>query len=101
MEVIDTNFACWQIRWDAHLTHDQITLVWQVASRYNRECLTIHLLTDNAQPWASVCVFPGGQVEINTQIPLTVYADPRAAILSLELTALFAVRDGVLNIEPD
>ena len=33
--------------------------------------------------------------------PLTVYADPRAAILSVELAALYAVQNGVLSVEPD
>jgi len=101
MERIDTTFECWQIRWEANLIGAGVALVWQVTSRYDRDCLVIQLLSDNTQPLAEIVVFVGGQVEISAQIPLTVYADPRAAILSLELAALYAVQNGVLNIEPD
>ena len=101
MESLDTTFECWQIHWDANLIGDGVALVWQVASRYERECLVIQLLSDSTQPLAEIAVFAGGQVEISTQIPLTAYADPRAAILSLELAALYAVQNGVLSVEPD
>ncbi len=101
MNSIDTTFEHWQIRWAADLLGDNVTLIWQVKTRYQRECLLIHLLADKAYPLAELAVFPGGQVELTTQIPLTVYADPRAAILSLELAALYAVRDGMLSVEPD
>ena len=101
MERIDTTFECWQIRWDANLIGNGVMLIWQVTSRYERECLVVQLLSDSTQPLAEVAIFPGGQVEVTTQIPLTVYTDPRAAILSLELAALYAVQNGVLSIEPD
>ena len=101
MDRIDTTFECWQIHWDANLIGNGVTLVWQVASRYDRDCLVIQLLSDSTKPLAEIVVFVGGQLEISTQIPLTVYADPRAAILSLELAALYAVQNSVLSIEPD
>lgn len=101
MASIDTTFESWQIHWDANLIGSSVALAWQVASRYARDCLLIQMLADGARPLAEVAVFTGGQVEISTQIPLTVYADPRAAILSLELAGLFAVRGGVLSVEPD
>ena len=101
MERIDTTFECWQIRWDANLIGAGVALVWQVASRYDRDCLVIQLLSDSTKPLAEVAVFTGGQVEVTTQLPLTVYADPRAAILSLELATLYAVQNGVLSVEPD
>ena len=101
MERIDTTFEHWQIRWDANLINNGVALVWQVASRYDRECLVIQLLSDSTQPLAEISVFMGGQVEVTTQLPLTVYADPRAAILSLELATLYAVQNGVLSVEPD
>lgn len=101
MERIDTTFEGWQIRWDANLISNGVALVWQVASRYDRDCLVIQLLSDSTKPLAEVAVFTGGQVEVTTQLPLTVYADPRAAILSLELATLYAVQNGVLSVEPD
>ena len=101
MERIDTTFECWQIHWDANLLGAGVTLVWQVTSRYERECLVIQLLSASTKPLAEVAVFTGGQVEITTRLPLTVYADPRSAILSLELATLYAVQNGVLSIEPD
>ena len=101
MDRIDTTFECWQIRWDANLINGGVILIWQVASRYDRDCLVIQLLSDRTKPLAEVAVFTGGQVEVTTQIPLTVYADPRAAILSLELAGLYAVQNGVLSVEPD
>ena len=101
MERIDTTFEGWQIRWDANLISNGVALVWQVASRYDRDCLVIQLLSDSTKPLAEVAVFTGGQVEVTTQLPLTVYADPRSAILSLELAGLYAVQNGVLSVEPD
>ena len=115
MNSIDTEFEHWQIRWDADLLGAGVALVWQVASRYGRDCLVVQLLAEGARPLAeppalepqavtcgaSVAVFPGGQVEMTTHLPLTVYADPRAAVLSLELAGLFVVQDGVLSVEPD
>ena len=101
MNSIDTTFECWQIHWDANLIGNGVMLIWQVTSRYERECLVIQLLSDSTKPLAEVAVFTGGQVEVTTQIPLTVYADPRSAILSLELAGLYAVQNGVLSIEPD
>ena len=101
MESLDTTFECWQIHWDANLIGAGVALVWQVASRYDRDCLVIQLLSDSTKPLAEIAVFTGGQVEVTTQIPLTVYADPRAAILNLEQAGLFAVRGGVLSVEPD
>lgn len=100
MESIETTFEHWRIDWEA----PQAALHWQVAQRYGRECLLIQLLSDGAAqaalPLAEVCVFAGGQVEVTAHLPLTVYADPRAAILSLELAVLFVVQDGVLSVEP-
>ena len=101
MESLDTSFESWQIRYDTNLIGAGVTLVWQVASRYARDCLLIQMLADGARPLAEVAIFAGGQVEMTSQIPLTVYADPRAAILSLELAALYAVQNGVLSVEPD
>ena len=96
MESIETTFEHWRIDWEA----PQATLHWQVAQRYDRDCLAIRLLGDGALPLAEIYVFAGGQVEVTTHLPLTVYADPRAAILSLELAVLFTVEDGVLSVEP-
>lgn len=96
MESIETTFEHWRIDWEA----PQAALHWQVAQRYGRDCLAIRLLSDGAAPLAEICVFAGGQVEVTTHLPLTVYADPRAAILSLELAVLFTVEDGVLSVEP-
>ncbi len=101
MNSIDTEFEHWQIRWAADLLGNSVALIWQVASRYGRDCLVVQLLADAARPLAELAVFPGGQVEMTTHLPLTVYADPRAAILSLELAGLFVVQGGVLNVEPD
>ncbi len=101
MNSIDTEFEHWQIRWDADLLGAGVAPVWQVALRYGRDCLVVQLLTDVARPLAEVAVFPGGQVEMTTHLPLTVYADPRAAVLSLELAGLFVVQNGVISIEPD
>ena len=104
MELVETTFEHWQIRCDPNLIGAGVALIWQVTSRYERNCLLIQLLTDGAaqaaSPLAEICVFAGGQVEVTTHLPLTVYADPRAAILSLELAVLFTVEDGVLSVEP-
>ncbi len=100
MELLETTFEHWQIRCDPNLIGAGVALIWQVTSRYARACLLIQLLADGAPPLAEIAVFSGGQVETTTQIPLTVYADPRAAILSLELAALYAVQNGVLSVEP-
>ena len=101
MESIETTFEHWRIDWEAG---PQVALHWQVARRYDRECLAVCLLADGesfaAPTLAEVYAFAGGQVEVTAHLPLTVYADPRAAILSLELAALFVVQDGVLSVEP-
>ena len=101
MNSIDTEFEHWQIRWAADLLGTGVALVWQVTARYGRDCLVAQLVTDNTQSLAELTVFPGGQVEMTTHLPLTVYADPRAAVLSLELAGLFVVQGGVLSVEPD
>ena len=100
MELFETTFEHWQIRCDPNLIGAGVALVWQVTPRYERACLLIQLLADGGPPLAEIVIFMGGQTELTTQIPLTVYADPRAAILSLELAALYAVQNGVLSVEP-
>jgi hypothetical protein len=100
MECINTNFEQWQIRVDPNLIEVGVTLVWQNATRHHRTCLMVQLLADDACCLSEVAIFAGGQTELTTQIPLTVYADPRAAILSLELASLFVVCGGVLSVEP-
>ncbi len=100
MECVDTTFEQWQIRVDPNLIGAGVTLIWRNATRHNRTCLVVQLQTDNARCLAEVAIFTGGQTELTTQIPLTVYADPRATILSLELASLFAVCGGVLSVEP-
>ncbi len=61
----------------------------------------VQLRADDARCLAEVAIFTGGQTELTTQIPLTVYVDPRAAILSLELASLFVVCHGVVSVEPE
>lgn len=100
MECLDTTFEHWQIRVDPNLIDAGVTLVWQNALRHDRACLVVQLQIDDTHCLTEVVVFSGGQTELTTQIPLTVYADPRAAILSLELASLFVVYDGILNVEP-
>ena len=100
MELVETTFEHWQIRCDPNLIGAGVALIWRVTSRYARNCLLIQLLTDGALLLAEIAVFAGGQVEVTTHLPLTAYADPRAAILSLELAVLFVVQDGVLSVEP-
>ena len=100
MERLDTTFEHWQIQFDPNLIGAHVALVWQITVRHERACLVVQLLADDAQCLAEIIVFTGGQTELTTQIPLTVYADPRAAILSLELASLFALCNGVLSVEP-
>ena len=100
MECIDTNFEHWQIRIDPNLIAAGVTLAWQNATRHQRMCLVVQLLADDAYCLAEVAIFTGGQTELTVQIPLTVYADPHAAILSLELASLFVVCHGVVSVEP-
>jgi len=100
MECIDTNFEQWQIRLDPDLIGAGVTLVWQTALRYERACLVVQLLADDARCLTEVAIFASGQSQLTTQIPLTVYADPHAAILSLELASLFCMCGGVLSVEP-
>ncbi len=100
MEQMDTTFENWQIQFDVNLKNLGVGLVWLITARYERACLVVHLLADDL-PWlAEVILFTGGQMELTTQIPLRVYADPRASLLSLELASLFVVRDAMVNVEP-
>lgn len=100
MECIDTTFEQWQIRVDPNLIDAGVTLVWQTALRHDRACLVMQLLADETRCLTEIAIFAGGQTELTTQIPLTIYADPRATILSLELASLFVLCDGILNVEP-
>ncbi|CAG0964520.1 hypothetical protein PLCT2_00955 [Planctomycetaceae bacterium] len=100
MEWLDTHFEQWQIRVDSNLIGTGVALVWQTAFRHDRACLVVQLQAGEARCLAEVAIFAGGQTELTTQIPLTIYADPRASILSLELASLFIVCDGRLNVEP-
>ena len=54
MNSIDTEFEHWQIRWDADLLGAGVMLVWQVAPRYDRDCLLIQMLADDARPLADI-----------------------------------------------
>jgi hypothetical protein len=96
----DTHFEQWQIRVDPNLIDAGVALVWQTALRHDRACLVVQLLAGDARCLAEVAIFTGGQTELTTQIPLTVYTDPRATILSLELASLFVICGGVLSVEP-
>ncbi len=100
MEQIDTSFENWQIQFDPNLKNIGVGLVWLISVRYERACLVIHLLADGLACLAEVIIFAGGQLELTTQIPLRVYTDPRASLLSLELASLFVVRDDMVSVEP-